>query len=269
MIKPPKICHIYWGGNILPYMRLLTFKTFMKYNPDWEIWLWMPKDTANKVTWTSLENDYPLICNNFLPVLLNMPIKKCIMDFVKLGFNANMAEVHKADYTRIYALYEYGGAWIDTDIIFFKSMDDLVINIDINKNKDTFACLLHYGHSTGFLMATPQNDFFSKLMRVLKVEFNPTHYQCIGPGMFDKYFPTIQSIPNGANIPKNVVYKYDANCVKELINKQQPDFPNESIGCHWYGGNTLWADFIRKTNGGFMNISNSIISKLLKNEMSL
>lgn len=260
----PKIMHIYWGGEVLPYMRLLTFKSFLKYNPDWEIWLWTAKDIVRKVTWASLENAYDLQCNNFLPVLMNMPIKKNVIDFVKLGFSEEMAEVHKADYTRISVLYKYGGAWADTDIIFFKSMNELSVNRDTNKDKEVFVSICGYGHSVGFLMATPHSVFFKKLLNNIKNEFNPTHYQCIGSCMFNKYYPTLDSIPRAVNIPMDAVYRYNANGVKDLLKQQKADFTVESIGCHWYGGNTLWTDFIRKTNGGCINIPSSIIGNLLK-----
>lgn len=263
----PKICHIYWGGKTLPYMRLLTFKSFLKYNPDWEIWLWTSTNTADKVTWASLENDYPLICNNFLPVLDSLPIKKNVIDFDKLGFAPDMAEVHKADYTRIFVLNEYGGAWVDTDIIFFRPMSHLSINNDYNTRKEVFVSICKYGHSVGFLLAKPKSIFYQKLMSVMLKEFNPTHYQCIGSCMLNKYYPPLMPIPDGAYIHDDAVYRYNANYVHELLNNKEPLFNSESIGCHWYGGNTIWTDFMRKTNGGFMNVPDSVIGKVIKDEV--
>jgi hypothetical protein len=263
----PKICHIYWGGKTLPYMRLLTFKSFLKYNPDWEIWLWTSTNTVDRVTWASLENDYPLMCNNFLPVLDTLPLKRHVLDFVELGFAPDMAEVHKADYVRITAMYEYGGAWVDSDIIFFRPMEHLSVNNDSNIRKEVFVSICKYGHSVGFLMAKPKSRFYKRLNEVMLKEFNYKHYQCIGSVMFDKYFPPLQPMPDGAFIHDDAVYRYDANHVKELMTYKEPWFNDESIGCHWYGGNTLWVDFIRKTNGGFMNVPNTVIGKVIKYEV--
>ena len=47
----PKIFHVYWGGGVMPYIRFLTVKSFMKYNPDWEIMFWYPKYPSTHVTW--------------------------------------------------------------------------------------------------------------------------------------------------------------------------------------------------------------------------
>lgn len=260
----PKIMHIYWGGERLSYMRFITFKSFMKLNPDWDIWLWMPQDVVEKVTWASRENDYSVVCNNFMLALLSLPIKQIYVDFKDSEIGSDASEVHRADYIRIYSMYEYGGAWADTDIIFFKPMDDLSVNIDNNRKKDEFVTICSYGHSTGFLMSAPKGRFWGKLKDNIKREFVSTHYQCIGPCMLNKYFPTLQSIPNAVNIPMDAVYRYNFHGVDDLIKKRQSDFTDGSIGCHWYGGNTLWAEFIKKTNGGLMNLPDCIIGNLLR-----
>jgi len=224
----------------------------------------MPQEVVSRVTWASRENDYSVVCNNFMPALLSLPIKQVYVDFKGSEIGPDASEVHRADYIRIHSMYKHGGAWSDTDIIYFKSMNELSVNTEDNKNKNDFVSICDYGHSTGFLMSAPQSSFWGKLMNNIKKEFISTHYQCIGPCMFNKYFPTLQSVVNAVNIPMDVVYKYNFHGVVDLQKNKPPEFTNESIGCHWYGGNTLWEAFIRKTNGGLMNLPNSIIGNLLK-----
>jgi hypothetical protein len=67
---------------------------------------------------------------------MEMNINKLSVDFDKLGFGENMAEVHKNDYIRISALNHYGGLWSDTDIIYFRPMVNIPVNIPENKDKE-------------------------------------------------------------------------------------------------------------------------------------
>lgn len=260
----PKICHIYWGGERMPYMRYLTIKSFLLLNPGWEVWLWMPQESSEIITWESKENNYPLDCSNFLPVALSLPVKKKYIDFADIEKGKLLAEVHRADYIRIMVLQEYGGVWSDSDIIYFKPISSLAVNVETNKNMDVYVTICEYGHSTGFLMARPDSFFYRKLRYNIMEDFVASHYQCIGPGMFNKYFSTISSIPNSVNISMDAVYRYRFQDIARLMGEQDGLFNSESIGCHWYGGNTIWANFIRETNGGIINIPHSIIGDLLR-----
>lgn len=258
MRKIPKTLHVYWGGDILPYMRYLTVSSFIKYNPDWDVVLWMPENVSKNITWRSGENDYKLKCKNFMPELLKLKVHKVYVNFDAVGFKSSFSEVHKADYIRINAMSIYGGVWSDMDIIYFKPIQSLGIDND----KDTFVCISDYGHSTGFLMSSDKSEFFNTLRDNLSKEFNPSHYQCIGPSMFNKYYPKISKIPSGFNIPMSAVYRYDANSVKELLENKKADF-KDSIGCHWYGGNSMWEEFINNTNGGLIKVPDCILKTLL------
>jgi hypothetical protein len=43
-LSVPKMAHFYWGGGKLLYMRFLSIKSFMKYNPDWVVVFHYPRD---------------------------------------------------------------------------------------------------------------------------------------------------------------------------------------------------------------------------------
>jgi hypothetical protein len=257
----PKILHIYWGGDLLPYLRFLTVKSFMELNPDWDILLWTPKESYQNITWVSGEHNFKIKCTNYLPELLRLKINKEIVDFASLGFNTNTSEVHKNDYIRINALRLYGGLWADMDIIFFKSVNELYFNNLKFKNKEIFVCKDSFTHSTGFLMATSESVFYDKLSDLISKEFKSSHYQCLGPSLFNKYFPTIESInkiSSAFNISMEVVYAHDSNQVNELIKNGEPRFTDKSIGCHWYGAHKVWGDYLNQTNGGLIKMNNII-----------
>lgn len=273
LLNIPKILNTYWGGGHLTYIRFLTIKTFMKLNPDWEIRLYYPKKPfIGDPSWNftlGMPKVNEHILKNYLPDLMSLPIIKKEMDFESLGFAPGIPEVHKADFMRINSMYQVGGVWTDMDILYFKPITELKVNISENKDKEIFVCIADYGHSTGFNMAKPNNLFFETLMGTFNEEYDRIKYQCWGPDLYNKYFKKIESIPNSINLDMDVVYAYDCFHVAELMNKKPQRFTDGSIGCHWYGGNPLWVKFLNDTLGGISNIPDSIIGRLLKNASEL
>ncbi len=239
----------------------------MKHNPDWDVIFWYPKTSYKGRSW-GIDTKYQYlnekVCKDFLPELLNLPVKKIEVDFQELGFRSNMAEIHKNDYIRISALSLYGGVWSDLDIIYFKPLEKLKANTEENKDKEVYVCVCDYGHSTGFNMATPNSEFFNFLSNKLNQVYHPGHYQCWGPDMMNKYNRNPDSIREAVNLSMDVVYAHNAHQVRELITDSPKRFNGESIGCHWYAGNEIWGDFLNKTGGGEKNLPKSIITDLIK-----
>jgi hypothetical protein len=202
-------------------------------------------------------------CKDYFPEVLKLNVIRNEVDFKALGASRNMAEVHKNDYVRVSALYLYGGLWSDMDIIYFKPVSELSVNVSENKDKEVFVCIADYGHSTGLNMATPESDYFRILQENLNREYHPQGYQCWGPDMWNKYFKTIKHIKNGVDIGMEAVYSHNCHQVRELFGTV-PRFTEQSIGCHWYGGNEVWPDFFNKTAGGEKNLPKCIISDLIE-----
>src|SRR5690606_19256542 len=129
-IDVPKIAHFYWGGGKLLYMRYLSIISFLKYNPDWAVVFWQPKEPFKGRSWYT--DIYPPkikeeLCKDYLPEVLKK-VHHIEVDFKALGAAKNMSEVHKNDYIRVHALKLYGGLWSDMDIIYFKGVDSLEVN---------------------------------------------------------------------------------------------------------------------------------------------
>jgi len=265
----PKILHIYWGGGVLHNLRFMTIKTFMKYNPDWEVILWYPKYPSINRTWFSTEQKYIIGCKDFIEEAMNLSITKNPIDFEEFGFSNTMSEVHKADFIRLHLLSTLGGVWSDMDIFYIKSMNSLYFNTKENKDVVTFYCDHNYGHSIGFLMSSVNNKFYKELIEIAKREFHPGDYQAIGARIFCKYFNTPESINRmgpAINMDMDVVYPHDATYYAELLNTNTPKFTKNTIGVHWYAGAQIWEKFLETTNGGLINLPNNIIGNLLKNE---
>lgn len=267
-LRVEKKLHVYWGGGTLPYIRFLTVKSFMHHNPDWEVKLWLPQQPSVKRTWESRELNYPVLCNDCTPSLMALPVTITEVDFRQFGFENTISEVHKSDFLRLFLLSHEGGLWSDMDIIYFKPMTELAVNIPENKDKQVFVCISHYGHSAGFLMAVKGNKYYELLTTMAKNNFDPKKYQGIGATMFNEQLPSLESIniiSPAVNIDMDAVYIHDAMHIKDILDGTPPRFTSKSIGIHWYAGHPLWGEFIKNTNGGKEDLGNNIISNVIKN----
>ncbi len=93
----PKIIHLCWlSGDEYPESIQKCIDSWHKYLPDYEIWLWDTKRfDINSTPW------------------------------VKQAFEAKKY-AFAADYIRLYALYNFGGIYLDSDVVVYKSFNDLL-----------------------------------------------------------------------------------------------------------------------------------------------
>lgn len=93
----PKIIHFCWlSGDPYPEKIQTCLDSWKKKLPDYEIWLWdLNRFDINSVTW-------------------------CKEAFEKKKY------AFAADYIRCYALYNYGGIYLDSDVEVIKSYNDLL-----------------------------------------------------------------------------------------------------------------------------------------------
>jgi mannosyltransferase OCH1-like enzyme len=199
--------------------------------------------------------------------MMRLPIKTTAVDFDKIGFKNTATEVHKSDFLRLYLLTTFGGVWSDMDIIYFKSITNLSVNVIENQNKETFVCSSAYGHSIGFLMSQPGSKFFQYLLDTIKSRPMPSQYQAIGPTLYNENFRNIETInllSPAINLDMDVVYSHNAGSIPDFLNNVSPRFTNGSIGSHWYAGHSQWSDFIKTTNGGLINLSNNLIGNIIR-----
>ena len=93
----PKLIHLCWlSGDPYPPKIQLCIDSWKKYLPDYEIMLWdTNRFDVNSTPWT-----------------------KQAFEAKKYAF--------VADYIRLYAVYNYGGIYLDSDVEVIKSFDDLL-----------------------------------------------------------------------------------------------------------------------------------------------
>ncbi len=93
----PKIIHLCWlSGDDYPETIQRCIDSWQMFLPDYEIWFWdTNRFDINSLKWT-----------------------KEAFESQKYAF--------AADYIRLYALYHYGGIYLDSDVLVYKSFDDLL-----------------------------------------------------------------------------------------------------------------------------------------------
>lgn len=99
MNKIPKVIHYCWfGRGEKPKLAKTCIKSWKKYLPDYEIKEWN-------------EDNFDINSNQY----------------VREAYEAKKY-AFVSDYVRLYALYNYGGIYMDTDVEVIKSLDEFLIN---------------------------------------------------------------------------------------------------------------------------------------------
>lgn len=275
----PKRIFFYWSGGNLSWMRYMTLYSFRRYNPDWEVVLYL-SDNDNKVkTWNGIEEqDFSNYLGiNYLDKLeeLNIKIEKVELpdEMKKLD---NLSPVHESDLFRYYQLYKNGGIYCDMDVIFFRSIDNFYNNIN---NIDTILYQSPDYIAIGFLGSSIGNQFYKDIFDFGILNFNMSNYQSLGVDLIYMMYNgnrfTSQILPkiisrypdlNFYNIPESLVYHFDWTKIEYnfrtaiYVNK----FPSDSIGYHWFGGSKISQhhnNIMNENNYRDFNTTFSVIAK--------
>jgi mannosyltransferase OCH1-like enzyme len=94
---PKKIHYCWFGGKPMPKMLRFCIQSWKKHLPDYEFFCWN-------------ENNTSFDC-----------------DFVKKAYDLKKW-AFVSDYVRLKSVYDYGGIYLDTDILLLKSLNDFLDN---------------------------------------------------------------------------------------------------------------------------------------------
>lgn len=124
----PKIIHYIWfGKNPYPPKIQKCIESWKRHLPDYRIMLWN-------------EDSFPID-------------KACL--FVREAYN-NKQYAFVSDYVRFYALYNYGGIYLDTDVEVIKAIDEKLLQTD------TLLVLDDGGFISGSTIMSVQGSAFIK-----------------------------------------------------------------------------------------------------------
>jgi len=279
----PRRVHFYWGGKVLPYLRYLTLYSFKRYNPEWEVILFVPDKLNEKQTWGTYENKERVDTKDYFDRVEDIGIRIKTFDPVKeAAFPDNLPEVIKSDILRLYLLSTIGGLWSDMDIVYFRP----ITHVLKETNHIAYFCYRRGGptqentlkngpkyHSIGFLMAMSNNPYFKRLLEGARKVLNINEYQTIG----SPYYGTVindSNISNSDIFNLNIDMVYPSRALPGMWEGPTQYYVNHIhqgvIGWHWYGGHPISGRYqnliTEETYNRYDNIICWLIGKVLRKE---
>lgn len=218
---PRKIHYCWFGGNPLPDLALKCIASWKKYCPDYEI-----------IEWN--ESNFDINC----------------CDYVREAYEAKKW-AFVSDVARLYALVNYGGIYMDTDVEVIKPLDDLLLYEAVSgfESKDRiptglmacregqplFAELLHEYDIAHFLKEDGSYDTTTNVTRITNT--------CLKYGL--RLDNTLQTVNGFTLLP------YDYLCPKDITTKIVTVTENTLVIHHFDGSwlsevDKLTAEMCRK-----------------------
>ena len=187
------------------------------------------------------------------------------VDLIRVPIEAGLLAAQSTDIFRYHYLYEYGGLYLDTDIVFFRPVPEEIldagaaITIDRapieagksdprNEHSPGFTNLAFLGSVKGNpLFKFAYSTALERLdtMKNMDIDMKRTKglYQAFGTAMLDKEFTgkTQEDIEvrfgtKIHNVPLETVLPVGWHETDRLFTGGKFDPPEKTIGVHWYGG---------------------------------
>ncbi len=225
----PKIAHFVWSSGVpLSYLRYLTYKTFIRHNPDWSIMFHIVDGCKLSKSWTGrekLEFESDVKHDDYIKSI----DKAHILYHQSVG---GIAPNYASDLVRWEVLYRYGGYYFDLDQLFIKPFDGLC-DYDIVWGGSE----INYSGVIGSfrrcpVMRTMYNNVMAKLNAGVTTYCGAgnwlwDHFVSDNPGMFGYLaYCTPMSYFYPVSRSENMIRYYKG---------ERPDLSN-SYAIHWFGG---------------------------------
>ena len=254
LVRIPKKVHFYWGNDRISFLRFLSVWSFRKFNPDWEINLYLPAiQYRGGIPWATGEGydgtgfagrDY----SRDLFSISGLRIHE--VDFSAFPAIAEAPENYKSDFFRWHILSEQGGVYSDIDLLSLRPLSDLYLNVRDNKDAEAVICLQEAGNIIGFLMGAPGSTFYKRLLEKSVEAFNTQMYQAISAPMVNEVYPSMQFIRQSypdmrvLNMSMDVVYALGHSVIPDIfLSTDLGRLKSETIGIHWYAGHPVAQEF--------------------------
>ncbi len=242
----------YWGGDRLSYLRYLTLESFCKYNPDWDVYLYVPYKPYKGVSWSTGEQSGEYKGRCYLKDTKKLPIEIVEFNMRELSRTNNMPEVYKSDIIRYWLIYNQGGFWSDMDILYTKPLK-------IPLTKDVVCRDLVEGHySIGLIGGKRRSELYYTLVTKALMATG-VDYQSYGCLLWEGL-----NTSSSYNLPIHKIYAIDSTRIPSIY--ESGVLPNKSIGCHWYAGHPIskeWEDKITPKNYDYDNVLCNCIKVIL------
>ena len=260
----------------MSFLQALTAVSFRKYNPEWSINCYVPKQGYNGRT--KYIPDY--VGEDYFHLAKNVSGFNLIeVDLNDYNIDLQHHNILRSDIFRYYKLYELGGVWSDFDIIWLKSMEYFaeteyyggVAPEDISAVV-SFINGVSSGHSIGVLMHSKGDPYIGSVIELTKQVKPPFGHEVFGGNMLNKAYPSLDDIqlkfPNTVGARFETYYPYNIHPPNQTIQRlyQGVDLSpldNSNVIClHWYNGHVLSKQYVN--NNGIKRSCS--MTSLLKRE---
>uniref|UniRef100_A0A6G6ACX1 Glycosyltransferase GTa type n=1 Tax=Borely moumouvirus TaxID=2712067 RepID=A0A6G6ACX1_9VIRU len=254
-LKVPKIFNCFIPQKIISYLKYLTIRSFIYYNPDWIINIYTPdvllSDNNNYVGknyWSNLTR-----LNNINITSVNLQ---------EIGLTNDTPLNVLEDYIKFHILSTTGGLWSDMDVIYLNSVLNTIFVQ--NPNFDTFIGNSNNEFSTKLLISKPNNLLFANMKQLVKNNYNSNNksYDIINvyklldnPQEINRQFPNINLLTS-----QNLFVPLNYNEIYDSVNTNK-NITNGTLLLKWYQNNKLSIELENNIN---QSTNNNIIVNLIK-----
>jgi hypothetical protein len=274
MRRIPHILHLYWDKTPMSWLQSLTPISFNKYNPDWTINVYVPKQKyagGAKYIPNYTGKDYFHLVEEATYVNI---VEVNLDDY---GINLNLHNILRSDILRYHLLYNHGGVWSDFDVLWLKPMTHFH-NIEYHGDtpiEDVTAVVslihsTHGGHSIGIMIHCQYDAYAKELVEMAKKVTPPFGHETFGSLMISNKYPTMESLAGFKGligVKDETYYPYRIHPPGATFNKLYSAtdlslITNNVICLHWYNGKKWSKDYV---NGNGLKRPCSMTT-ILKNE---
>lgn len=265
---------MYWDRSPMSILQALTAVSFNRYNPDWEINVYVPKQsyTGNsKYIPNYVGKDYFYLVEQIKAVNI---VEVNLNDY---SIDTGLHNILRSDILRYHLLYDVGGVWSDFDVIWLKPMEHFR-NIEyygdtpINEVSTIVSLIKEKGggHSIGIMVHSKHDQYALALINLTKQVKPPYGHETFGSVMISSVYPTLDSLAGFENligVKHETYYPYDIHPPNPTFNKlyleNDLSYINNNVMClHWYNGKELSKQYVN--GNGFKR--NCSMTTILKNE---
>lgn len=276
MKQIPKILHLYWDLSPMSFLQALTVVSFRKYNPEWCINCYVPKQGYSGQT--KYIPDY--LGEDFFHVAKSVPGFNLIeVDLCDYNIDPQHHNILRSDILRYHKLYECGGVWSDFDVVWLRPVEHFT-NTDYfgDVAPDDISAVVSFSegvcaiHSIGVLIHGKNDPYIGDVIELTKLQKPPFRHECFGSEMLCAAYPTLQHIrskfPNTVGACFETYYPYNIHPPKPTIKNlyeglDLSPLDSKNVLClHWYNGHVLSKRYVNG-NGTSKHCS---MTSLLKRE---
>lgn len=229
----PKKCHLIWTKGVpMSWLQTLTVGSFARYNPDWEITIYLIKEVKG--------------INTFVPdykgedYFGKISCRVVETDLNEWGIKNDKHGILASDQLRMKLLYKYGGVYSDFDMLWLRPLFTCDFETTVCYYKD------HYNMSN--IVSEPGGSFIKEIIEKQDKVIPPYTHQAFLTELFNREYPNpddlVKRFPRVKLIPYKWFYPYSIYTLEELY-KSNIDCTSESYGVHWFNGHKLSQEYLK------------------------